>query len=278
MMSKYTTQVRWLVEHYTPDMKDSRITDRIANAAPLIFDFDYPIWNPEYKNVLETKIIKHYFNKEIGMETVGLWKLYLDEKMNLIMPYYNQLYLTTVKDYDWLTDTNITEDYTGNATKNEKGQAIGEANTENTLNGTNKETGTNTFTANDKNVAEGSSHTDNSALGSDLPQANYAGIDYGTNLTEGNENVTTNNTDTITQSHNDSRDMSYVQNQTAQSDTHTQNTNTVDTVSDDTYQKVRKGASGANSLTDLLVKYRDSLLNIDKMIIDELQDLFMMIY
>ncbi len=94
-MSKYTTEVRYICEHLS-GLSESKgyndVVDIIEEARPEIFDFSYPIFNEAYKPVLETKIIKHYYTREIGMETYGLWKMKLDMKMNEIMPYYNKLY------------------------------------------------------------------------------------------------------------------------------------------------------------------------------------------
>jgi len=53
-MAKYTTQIRSIVESGYP-----------------IFDFEYPIFDPAYKGVLEKKILDWYYFREIGFETVG---------------------------------------------------------------------------------------------------------------------------------------------------------------------------------------------------------------
>lgn len=241
-MSKYTTQLRWVVENYTQDTPDLSLSKRIENALPKIFNFDYPIWNKDYRAILEKKIIMHYINKEIGFETLGLWKLYLEEKLNLIMPYYNKLYETTVKDYDWMSDTNIQEVYTGNKKDNENINFSVEGEAKATTTGTGKSTST------DKN------------LKSDLPQANYQGVDYGTGLIE-NEGSTDTNSTSIDNSSSSSNST---------------NVRTGDII--ETNSRTRKGVNGSNSMTNLLMEYRDSLINIDKMIIDELHDLFMLIY
>lgn len=247
-MSKYTTQIRWIVENATPDMKGQNISSRIAVATSKIFNFDYPIWTEDYRPILEKKILMHYFNKEIGFETVGLWKLYLEERLNLIMPYYNKLYETTVKDYDYMWDINDTEVYTGNkkfeedasynSSGNEKFHGTGSSADDGNASGTSKE------------------------LSSDLPQVNYANVDYGTNLKEGEHSSTSHNKSTA---ENDSTN-----NRTQDSN------NKVTNNTDDTFTRKRTGAR--MPLTDLLMKYRDSLINIDNMIIDELKDLFMMVY
>ena len=92
-MSKYTTELRFICEKYAG--KDSSVNynqvDQVIDLArPYIFDFNYPIFSADYKAPLENKIIKHFYTREICAETVGLWKLYLNRKMNENMPYYNQ--------------------------------------------------------------------------------------------------------------------------------------------------------------------------------------------
>lgn len=99
-MSYYTTEVRYLCESMTDvplenfdNLKGVRRIDAIIDSAKSnIFDFDYPIFDEAYKGVLEKKILRHYYTREIGQETFGLFQLFLSDKMNEIMPYYNQLY------------------------------------------------------------------------------------------------------------------------------------------------------------------------------------------
>lgn len=117
-MSKYTTQVLQIVKSYS-NPNDS-IYKRIETALPKIFDFDFPIYKESYRTTLERKIIMHYLQKEIGLETVALWKLFLCERLNLIMPYYNQLYETTEKEYDYFIDVDFTESHTERENNTEK--------------------------------------------------------------------------------------------------------------------------------------------------------------
>lgn len=53
---------------------------------------DYPIWNESYRNILNKKILDHYYMDEIGYETAELFKHFLNARMREIMPYYNDLY------------------------------------------------------------------------------------------------------------------------------------------------------------------------------------------
>lgn len=108
-MSKYTTELRFICETYA-DLDQSKgysdVEDIIENSRAKIFDFPYEIFDEEYKPVLEHKILRHFYTREIGQETVGLFKLQLSQKMNDIMPYYNQLYRSALIEIDPLTDVN----------------------------------------------------------------------------------------------------------------------------------------------------------------------------
>ena len=93
-MSKYTTEVRFICEQaadYDASQNYAKVSEIIDKAIPKVFDFDFPIFDETYRNVLCTKILKHYYTREICEETVGLWKLRLDTRLNEIMPFYNKL-------------------------------------------------------------------------------------------------------------------------------------------------------------------------------------------
>ena len=60
------------------------------------FDFglkDYPIFDEQYRNVLNNNILNYYYESEIGVETPALFKKLLNDRMSLIMSKYNNLYL-----------------------------------------------------------------------------------------------------------------------------------------------------------------------------------------
>lgn len=56
--------------------------------------------------------MRSYYTREICAETVGLWQLWLDATLCEIMPTYNQLYKTTVYEFNPLYNTNITTTFT----------------------------------------------------------------------------------------------------------------------------------------------------------------------
>lgn len=94
-MSKYTTELRYICEtsaSLTESKGYNDIQDILDESWDKIFSFDFPIFDEAYRPVLCKKILKHYYTREICEETVGLWKLRLDARMNEIMPYFNKLY------------------------------------------------------------------------------------------------------------------------------------------------------------------------------------------
>ena len=100
-MAKYTTTIKTLLDNN--------------------FDFglqDYPIFDEDYREHLNDMILKHYYMAEIGFETAALFKQYLNNKMEEIMPYYNTLYqlqkdlLNNAGGID--QNVNLTETYTHN--------------------------------------------------------------------------------------------------------------------------------------------------------------------
>lgn len=122
-MSKYTTEVRSICEvaaGLTESLGYNSINDILKQAAPNVFNFDWPIFDEAYRLPLEIKILKHFYTREIGLETVGLWKLKLDTKLNEIMPYYNQLYKSELIEFNPLYDVDITRDHKGENTGNHK--------------------------------------------------------------------------------------------------------------------------------------------------------------
>ena len=108
-MSKYTIELRFIVEQGL----QSRMAENIEANWPLIYSdiglSDYPIFDEGYRDTLNGKIIRHYYTREIGAETVGRWKMFVRDAMFLIMPYYNQLYESEVlaRGMEPLGDRNI---------------------------------------------------------------------------------------------------------------------------------------------------------------------------
>lgn len=94
----------------------SKYTITIKNLINNNFDFqmtNYPIFDENYRNTLNNNILNHYYEDEIGFETAPLFRFYLNQKLNEIMPYYNELYKAqkTIIDKNLLlNNVNLTEE------------------------------------------------------------------------------------------------------------------------------------------------------------------------
>lgn len=101
-MAKYTITIKTLIDNN--------------------FDFQmtgYPIFDETYRETLNNNILHHYYENEIGFETASLFRFYLNQKLNEIMPYYNELYKVQKKLIDdklLLNNVNLTEELKGRNT------------------------------------------------------------------------------------------------------------------------------------------------------------------
>lgn len=99
-MSKYTTQLRWIVEQLGSGL-DVPEGQEYANAVYKYIGLDkYPIYDEYYRPKLNDKIINHFYFREIGFETAAQFAWYMRRTMNEIMPKYNRLYETLLTDFD----------------------------------------------------------------------------------------------------------------------------------------------------------------------------------
>lgn len=155
-MSKFTTEVRTICETYAND-PSLTIEDTITKAKPYIFNDTWDTYDHEHKEELEQKILRFYYMREIGYETVPLWKFRLNTQLSLIMPKYNVLYssLSKIKD-NLLANVDVTEERTS------KDNNTSENTTHNASTSTSKADGKTDTTSSDNSTAtnEGTSKSD----------------------------------------------------------------------------------------------------------------------
>lgn len=295
-MSKYTTEVRFICEQFSglsEGVGCSDVEQVIKKCLPKVFDFQFPIFDESYRSVIETKILRHYYTREIGLETVGLWKLKLNTKLNEIMPYYNKLYKSELIEFNPLYDVELTRErkVEGSGTKNTKNSENRDGNnrTENTQNNNAnvRENGGDRHTA--TNMAEGAQNQKTSGNGtnmySDTPQGAITDLQAGKYLTNATIDSATNDfvgysRDTSNQTNETTR------NNETETDGSVESTNeneysssldgTSDTILSNTEDYLEKviGSNGGESFSNRLTEYRSTFINIDMMIVNELEDLF----
>lgn len=266
-MAKYTTQLKTIIEEInglTSPATSKQLPALIEQARPQLFDFPYQITDVTHKPVLERKILQHYLFREIGFETVGLWHFKLAAKMSEIMPYFDQLYQSAKLEFDPITNFNYNETAIATST------STSDSNADTSLTA-NQNTTANNETQSKANSSQTDVAKDVNAY-SNTPQSSLTGVESLTYLTDARIIDTNNTTDTDQTGQTTATENSDT---TQKSDTAYKNHLESDNKSSNTIN--RKGYQGVNP-ADLLAKYRETLLNIDLMVIDSLADLFMLLY
>lgn len=296
-MSKYTTETRYVCESlagFKESVDANLVDDVLSKSWNKVFTTDFETFDPSYKQVLCKKILKHYWVNEIGMETLGLWKLALNTKFEEIMPFYNLLYKAEELKFNPLEDTNIT---TTNSSTGSTNANLTQNNTRtSTANKTGNVTvddskiygGNDSTTVTSKNNGSSDTVATNARtdLYSDTPQGSLSGVSSNAYLTnarqindDGNTNTTTNDSG--------SEDTTHTRNLTDTGSSTTTN-NLTDTVNDEssntkeeniknTEEWIQKtiGKSQGVSFSTLLIEYRQAMINIDMLVIEEFADCFM---
>ena len=331
-MAKYTTAVRTICEvnaGLTEGKGYDSIDEVIKSAIPKIFSFDFPIFDEDYRIPLCVKILKHYYMREICEETVGLWKLRLDTKLNEIMPYYNELYKSTLLEFNPLIDVKLDKTYTlqhtGETVTEKSGNDNLTINDEVVSNETHKIDNNSTNTSTKQETTQETNETAQNTtenegtiksrdfehnntsydLFSETPQGGLTGLDDGEYLTNARK-LTDNTTDTTTDNGSRDKTVDFTGNLSGNVNFNANNTDTknyeenfekekkdtktntenrittdnekVDLNNTDEYIENITGKTAGKSYASMLLEFRKTLINIDMMIIDELSDLFFMLW
>lgn len=208
-MAKYTIELRKIIDTLGEDevksfFTDYELSDYLTEDEIAVIE-TRGTWN---KEKLAQKIIDHYYMREIGSETVALFKHYCKRAMRELMEEKLPLIYSAAIKYDPLVNVDYTETY----------------------NSTNTSTGNSSGVQIDSDTPQGRVTKENILAG------NYA------TATSGSESTgTTNGTEN--------------------------------------YIKNIKGNSGVSATAQKMVQlYRENIIAIDREIIEELSDLFMVIW
>ena len=177
-----------------------------------IFDFEYPFYSEEYRPTFERHFIENFYFDEIGQETVARFKQRLKIKLNLIMPYWNKIFLADELEQRILDNYDVTETYTREVANNSSA--------------TNEST--------NKNL-----QSDTPVTRTDLEQ-----MDYFSNIVKDIGN----------------------------------NTSNVNNNSSENWERRMQGNIGVQTDADAIIKYWQSLRQIEQEIFNQLSCLFMEVY
>lgn len=275
-MSKYTTEVRFICENKSGleiSGGSGDVDSIIANSWNKIFTSKAPFFDEEYRSILCQKILKHYYLREICCETVGIWTLWMNTRLEEIMPYYNQLYESAKIEFNPMHNVDLTSKHERN------------------VEGTSKEDGTRTDNTTGKRTLTGNRDTDNTSVGtrnttnssdetkrdlySDTPQGAITGLEnenYLTNARKITDNVNGTGNEETSTTEKSGTDYSETEDTTGKIDGVTSNTGKTNTTED--YLETIIGKQGTESFSSLLNEFRETFLNIDMQVIEEFNDLF----
>lgn len=280
----------------------------IDYAAEKIIDFQYPIYgiNTEekeyFRRELTKQIVRHNLMKEIGYETPELWKIMMYEKLTLIMPKYEQLYKST------LFEINLEEPYKL-VTEHQGGQ-VDDRNINRKTGKTGLENGTSIShnmrdfdskmindSTNSQNNTENSSSSGKVIVNnhsieyeSDFPQASFEQGNYATSGLNTDSDSTTDSSDSTNRT-NDIKGSSKSTDTNATTEDITggsqtgrewkddisERSNDINTMVNKWLEEV-KGHVNNMDVLEAVEKWRELIININQMILDELSTMFMMIY
>lgn len=236
-MASYTMELRKVIDYYGREevenwFKDYNIEDYLTNEEIQVI-INTGLWN---KNKLARKIVDHYYMREIGFETIALFKHYVKVTMQEIMEEKFPLIYSSAIKYDPLVNVDFTEKFDREIT------------------GESSATGENYGLSNSKS----NSDSESLSINNDTPQTNItkqnleSGL-YATNVSQ-NEASSKVNDQTTTEA---------VQ-------TSSGNSNQVES-----YTRTQKGNSGVSATAQKMIEqFRDNIRAIDKEIIEELDVCF----
>ena len=242
-MSNYTMEIRQMVDE------------------PLIglftFDYDFYSDDKESKKEFERLFTEYYYFREIGFETPERFKLKLQAKLNVIMPYYRQLALTewdklrTVE--QMMTSKNLTETSTHeqSITGNNESSSSGQSNQSGKGSSTQEQSSTNTQNGKSSNLSDG------------VSQASL-------------ENGYLTSTSSVDDKGNQTLSGSTTDNTEVKSSQNTSGTNNQVLSETTTFTSI--GDIGIQTPAYAITEWRKVLININQMIIEECNDLFMKLY
>lgn len=239
------------------------------------WDFSYPsYYKGDEKTAFEQKVLDHFWFRQIGQETPARWLHYFRTRIREIMPYYIQLYesqalMQAIEDPFGNVDVTETFEETRTGTRSDTASR----DTSSEMNTTRSDSGS--VENEDGETLTESGTTENTKRFSNTPQGSISNLD--SYLTEATiDDGSSSGTHTKEGSSSSTSTSSGTQKDTASgSVTDESESSESGTVK---HTLTRKGNQGVNTYAHDMKELRETFLNIDMQIINDLNDLFLMVY
>lgn len=290
-MASYTMELREYIEQVTQNDVSLSTRERIEKGRTKLFDFDYPIFDPNYKAVFETHFIRNFYMTEIGFETEGLFKFQLETWLLINMPYFNKLFESELIKFDPLVNSHMEASHTNKKGKDQSVDNTTDVKNNGTTNNTTSETSNNTTSGTSNNTTSGTQTDDNfnRQLDSKTPDGRLnltandgeGVIEYANEIVENNENnqsTSSGTSDTATTGTTETTASGTSEGTSSNTSNIIGSTNATITETED-YVQTRTGKVGVQTYSKMLTEYRQSLLRLENTIFDEMRKkLFMLVY
>lgn len=250
-MSYATMQVRHICETLAgcTDIQDgAQASAIIEKAVTEIFDFDFPFYDESKRGQWEKNFLLNFYTREISAETYGLWKLWLNQKLNKIMPKYNPLYKAFSDGFNAFYTVSANEIKTGNATN------------ENSTSTTGKGTGHSQTNSN----GQDDTTTKTTTKHSDTPQGSVTELDSGLYMSDA---TITDNIDHVGSTSTTTLDS----NSTREDSTTNKGKNTND-------ETIVKTGYDGRTIAEMMKEYYENMKTVDTLIYEDCSDLFIQYY
>ena len=197
----------------------------LENAESFKLFTDYDFYLEENKKNFEKKFFDKYFDREIYCKNPYVFRRALLGKLNLIMPYYKQIYQTELeaKNINFLLNKDLKEEFIRDIENSAEGSA----------------------------TSTGTTTGESTTIFSDTPEGQIS------NIEKFMSNGTINKANDSTESNS--------------------STNSTGKTTEKT-SFLSQGNIGVTSSAELLEKWRSVIINIDELILNELENLFLDIY
>lgn len=185
----------------------------------------YPIFDEAYRPHLNEMIKDHYWFRETAYETASMFAHQLRHRLELVMPYYNQLYESTRIKFDPLSTMDVSSVSDGAHASSSSNEGSGKTSTRNS----------------------GASESDSRDMRYPDTAINQQG-DYAVSGNKANGR-----TEGASKTENESKSSAK---------------------GDETTHATSHSTGRSQSASSLIMEYRASLINVDRMVLTELSDLF----
>ena len=282
MMANYTMTIE--------EMMNNKLTKNIFPD-----NYDFYVDDKQAIKSFEDKFIKHYYYREIGFETPFMFTHKLETHLLINMPYWKQLYETELeaKNINFLLNKDLRETFirevetennmTANSTTNQNNQSTSSTESSQNSTGTSTATQNDTSTSTQSGTTNQQSTTKESLIRDGVAQSSLAdGYLTGTSGTTSEQTISSqsSNTDESTISNQQSSQIEASGNNTSNDEMNaTNNSSHQDNGTPlEKTELISQGNIGVTSSAQLLKEWREVLINMDKIIIDSCNDLFLKIY